>query len=271
MLKALFSSNESMQFFNRPTHLQPFKLPEATQALAAPEEKPTQSLGHARGPNRKQQLAAAVTAAALHRAQTRKRRPERHPVLTHMRGEASAQEVTALVEAAAAAAAAALQEPFPGGYMFSQPWVHVLERRGHPGQQEADKKRTYLIGLGERGLGALDGLELQVPPAGLSAFLVDEAAERFPQAVTFHWHAAPAALDLQARTVTWQEEQQPQPEAVPSLLQCGPWLTDHSGVEGVGVTVEVLQGQDEHQEVKALWRIWRAGRWQWGHWQEQPS
>jgi flavin-dependent dehydrogenase len=29
--------------------------------------------------------------------------------------------------------------------------VHVLERRGHPAAMEADKKRTYLIGLGERG------------------------------------------------------------------------------------------------------------------------
>jgi 2-polyprenyl-6-methoxyphenol hydroxylase-like FAD-dependent oxidoreductase len=28
--------------------------------------------------------------------------------------------------------------------------VHVLERRGHPAAMEADKKRTYLIGLGER-------------------------------------------------------------------------------------------------------------------------
>lgn len=27
--------------------------------------------------------------------------------------------------------------------------VHVIERRGHPGQVEADIKRTYLIGLGE--------------------------------------------------------------------------------------------------------------------------
>jgi hypothetical protein len=27
--------------------------------------------------------------------------------------------------------------------------VDVLERRGHPGEMEVDKKRTYLIGLGE--------------------------------------------------------------------------------------------------------------------------
>jgi phytoene dehydrogenase-like protein len=27
--------------------------------------------------------------------------------------------------------------------------VDVLERRGHPGQLETDKRRTYLIGLGK--------------------------------------------------------------------------------------------------------------------------
>jgi flavin-dependent dehydrogenase len=32
--------------------------------------------------------------------------------------------------------------------------VHVLERRGHPAAMEADKKRTYLIGLGESALTA---------------------------------------------------------------------------------------------------------------------
>jgi hypothetical protein len=32
--------------------------------------------------------------------------------------------------------------------------VEVLERRGHPAEMEVDKKRTYLIGLGERGGGA---------------------------------------------------------------------------------------------------------------------
>lgn len=29
--------------------------------------------------------------------------------------------------------------------------VDVVERRGHPGQLEVDKRRTYLIGLGESG------------------------------------------------------------------------------------------------------------------------
>jgi hypothetical protein len=52
---------------------------------------------------------------------------------------------------------------------------------------------------------------------GLSAFLVDEAAARFPDSITFHWHAAAATLDLQARTVTWQEELQAQPDAAPLM------------------------------------------------------
>lgn len=116
--------------------------------------------------------------------------------------------------------------------------VHVLERRGHPAEMEADKKRTYLIGLGERGLRALDGVGLTVPlhvgrpmrgsvyayksgkrvedpftpdtrivgvdRQGLAAFLVNEASARHPQGITFHWHAQPAAFDLQAKTLTCQ-------------------------------------------------------------------
>ncbi|KAF8058421.1 kmo [Scenedesmus sp. PABB004] len=203
--------------------------------------------------------------------------------------------------------------------------VHVLERRGHPGRVEADRRRTYLIGLGERGLRALDALGLSVPldvgrpmrgsvyayksgqrvedpftpdtrigaawgaargacgsaraaarpprahraaagaaaaaaapravgvdRQGLAAFLVAAAAARHPDAVSFHWGAAPDAIDLCARTLTWtrggapdgaeQQQQQQQQQG----QQDSAAVDDGGGGGGDGGTLayDLLVGAD---------------------------
>eukprot|EP00879_Flechtneria_rotunda_P010881 GHRR01011371.1.p1 GENE.GHRR01011371.1~~GHRR01011371.1.p1 ORF type:complete len:507 (+),score=143.33 GHRR01011371.1:1002-2522(+) len=116
--------------------------------------------------------------------------------------------------------------------------VIVLERRARPLPGTADRSRTFMLALGERGLKSLDSLGITLPAGigcpigssvyalksgkrvddffspgsrvigvdrqGLSSFLVDQAAQQFPNQITFLWETAPARIDLPRKLIAIQ-------------------------------------------------------------------